>query len=111
MKRLIKSAIDLQTFQTAIKYVKDELKKLNLFKDPVNDSDVDNTKEVDFNLLFKDEYKNLFIITGIGRGFDELINSAKNQYNIQLSLNVLNDNSGFLVKIENLDDIQEEVEV
>ena len=107
MKRLIKSAVDSEIFNNAILYIKNYFKDLNLFKDPINESDATDLSKHSFNLLFNDNFKNLFIIQNIGRKFDEIINNVKNQYNVKLNISILNDNSGLYIDIENLDEVKE----
>lgn len=87
MKRLITAKDD---FQGVIDYVKNQLTSLDLFNPPSNEKTEDNFYQCD--LYLKDELKDAFIIIGIGTKFDNLLNTTKNQYQAQVSINVKDKN-------------------
>ncbi len=102
MRRLI-ATTDEQSFTTAISDIKNRLAQMNLFKTPINENSSNDMSEYSCLLPFNDDLYQAFVITGIGRKFDDIINTVKNQYNLQLAFQLSTDNKGFIVKITNLD--------
>jgi len=102
MRRLI-AVETTDEFTVAIDYIKQQLASMNLFETPTNEDKQDESFVYTCNLKFNQNLLNAFIITGVGRKFDELINTVKNQYNLKISFQMLTDNTGLYVQIEGVE--------